>query len=374
MKNRPVIIIDETLREGMQYRGLMFSKEQRLTILDFQERLGVDICQAGYPPAHKQEAEITKALVEHAKQNNYKIRIAAMGRANLHDAAILIDTGVTDFHLHLHIKPGLPEDDLNQALNDLLPVHRFIQKKTMNANLCIVMLDIGRSDKKTLGQCVEFCSQHKIDMLSLPDTSGIMAPNQVFDTLNPLCTLSKTCKISIHCHNDMGMASANCIMGILAGGNVLEASVLGIGERNGIADLYTTAKAIEDQDFLINLKTRDLNSFKDYYQYIDAIVFEQLGDHLLNANTPFFGEAVKTHVAGTHAGGEYGMASEERYYLNSLCGRHLVTKFLHLHKIECPPDRISLLTQKIKAQSIELNRSLTPTDIKKIIVLLADSG
>lgn len=372
MKDRPIIIIDETLREGMQYRGLMFSKKQRITILDFQEHMGVDICQAGYPPAHEQEAETIKALVEHTRKNNYKIRIAAMGRANLHDAAILLDTGVSDLHLHLHIQPGLPEDDLDQSLNDLLPVHRFIQKQAKNANLCIVMLDIGRSDKNTLEQCVKFCHLHKINMLSLPDTSGILAPNQIFDILSPLCGLPGKCKLSVHCHNDMGMASANSIMGILAGGNVLEASVLGIGERNGIADLFTTAKALKDQGCLVNLKTCDLKSFQAYYQYIDDIVYEQINDHLLNANTPFFGDAVKTHVAGTHAGGEYGMASEERYYLNSLCGKHLVTKFLHLHKIPCPQDRIGPLTQEIKTQSIRLNRSLTPTDIKKIIVLLAD--
>ncbi|MFH2091895.1 MAG: hypothetical protein ABIJ31_05995 [Pseudomonadota bacterium] len=374
MTNRPVIIIDETLREGMQYRGLMFSKKQRLAILDFQEQIRVDICQAGYPPAHEQEADMVKALVEHAKKNKYNIRMAAMGRAGLHDAVILLDTGVNDFHLHLQIAPDLPEDELNRTLNNLLTVHQFIQDKAPHAKLCLIMLDMGRSDEKTLKHCDRFCSHHKIDMLSLPDTSGIMAPNQVFDTITRLFLNPGNSKISIHCHNDMGMATANSIMGIIAGGNVLEASVLGIGERNGIADLYTAARVLKDQGFLINLNTRDEATFKAYYQYIDSIVYEQLGDHLLNVNTPFFGDAVKTHVAGTHATGEYGMATEERYYLNSLCGRNMVIKFLNLHQIHCPENQLGRLTREIKTQSIELNRSLMPDDIKKIIVLLANSG
>ncbi len=99
--------MDETLREGMQYRGVMFSLKQRLNILDFQEQLGVDICQAGYPSAHAQEAKILAALVDHAQKNHYRIRMAAMGRAIKEDAAVMINTGVSEMNLHLHIPPGI---------------------------------------------------------------------------------------------------------------------------------------------------------------------------------------------------------------------------------------------------------------------------
>ncbi len=373
-QNHSITIIDETLREGMQYRGLMFSKEQRLTILDFQEQLGVDICQAGYPSAHENEAKTIRTLVDHAEKNKYATRIAAMGRATLHDASIMIETGVHDFHLHFHIQPGLDVEELERALALLLPVLQLIEEKVLQSRICLVMLDIGRSDDQTLERCIRFCNQHKIDMLSLPDTSGIMAPNQIFDTLTPLCKSSSLTRISTHCHNDLGMASANSVMGIVAGGKVLEASAMGVGERNGLADLFTTAKTLQDQGYTIHLNTSDIQIFKAYYQYIDQIVYEQLGEHLLTANTPFFGSAVKTHVAGTHAGGEYGIAKEEQYYLNSLCGRHLVKKFLNLHKINYPETLLPKLTQQIKSYSIEHNRSLTPDDIKKIIVLHADSG
>ena len=64
MENKKILIIDETLREGMQYRGVMFCLEQRMKILEFQEALGVDICQAGYPPAHVHEAAVVKTLFE----------------------------------------------------------------------------------------------------------------------------------------------------------------------------------------------------------------------------------------------------------------------------------------------------------------------
>jgi 2-isopropylmalate synthase len=372
MENKKIIIIDETLREGMQYRGLMFSPAQRLKILAFQEQLKVDICQAGYPPAHDFESDSVRTLCRHAKKNAYKIRIAAMGRANIHDAAILLDTHVNDLHFHLHIKNDVTPHKLDQILHDLLKTIDYIRKQNPGAVLSIAMLDIGKSDDHILEHCVSFLSRHHIDIVSLPDTSGMMAPNQVYEKINQLSSKTPDTKISIHCHNDMGMASANCVMGILAGGRVLEASALGIGERNGIADLYTTAKTLQEQGFDININTNDISTFKAYYQYVDSIIYEQTRDHLLTADTPVFGDAGKTHVAGTHADGGYGLATEERFFLNILCGKNLVKKYLDNHNIDCPADMLDILTMNIKSKSARLNRSLTRQDIKTIISSLPD--
>jgi len=370
MKNRKIIIIDETLREGMQYRGVVFSLEQRKAVLEFQEKLGVDICQAGYPPAHDLEAASVKALCHHAKNNRYKIHIAAMGRANLHDAAILLNTHVNDLHFHMHIKNDVTQKKLDTILQGLFKTVELIRKQNPDAAISIAMLDIGRSDDHILDQCVPFVSHLDIDILSLPDTSGMMAPNQVFGKIDQLSLKTGNTKISIHCHNDMGMASANSVMGILAGGRVLEASALGIGERNGIADLYTVAKILQNQGFDINLNTDDITTFKAYYEYIDSIIHEQTQEHLLNANTPVFGNAVKTHVAGTHAGGEYGMALEEYFYLNILCGKNLVKKYLKLQNIPYDEKKgekmLEEITLKIKAQSFTLGRRLTRDEVKAI--------
>ncbi len=364
---KKIIIIDETLREGMQYRGIMFSYEQRRKIIDFQEKLGIDICQAGYPPAHTKEAQIIKKLCLYAKEQQYKIRIGAMGMANRHDADILLGTGINDFHFHVYIKNDVTKAKLDEILQNLLKTIEYIRQQNSKAVISIAMLDIGRSDDHILEQCISFLSRHNIDILSLPDTSGMMAPNQVFEKIDKFSLKTGETKISIHCHNDMGMASANSVMGILAGGKVLEASALGIGERNGIADLYTSAKTLKDQGFSINLNTDDIDTFKAYYEYIDSIVYEQKGENLLNINTPVFGDAVKTHVAGTHADGKFGIASEEQFFLNVLCGKQLVKKYLGAHNISCSENILGDLTLKIKAKSLQLNRCLTDTDIKFII-------
>ncbi len=370
MANKKIIIIDETLREGMQYRGLMFSLEQRLKILNFQEQLGIDICQAGYPPAHAGEAAIIKKLCIHAKKQKYTIRIAAMGMATVHNAEILLGTGINDFHFHVYIKKDITRDKLDTTLHNLLNTIEYVKKHNTKAVISMAMLDIGRADDEILEKCILFLSKNKVDILSLPDTSGMMAPNQVFEKIGRFSLKTRETKISIHCHNDMGMASANSVMGIMGGGRVLEASALGIGERNGIADLYTSAKTLKNQGFDINVNTEDIDTFKAYYQYLDSIIFEQTGENLLNTNTPVFGDAVKTHVAGTHADGRFGIASEEQFFLNILCGKQLVKKYLKANKISYSKDILDELTLNIKTKSLELNRCMTDTDIKLIIEFL----
>jgi 2-isopropylmalate synthase len=367
MKNKQIIIIDETLREGMQYRGLMFSLEQRTKILDFQEALGVDVCQAGYPPAHEREAGVVQALCEYAREKGYKIRVGAMGRAHIQDAEILLGTGIRDIHFHLHISPQAGPNAVDAVLSDLLKPVGEVRKKSPGAVISVAMLDMGRSGPDVLEHCVSFLSRHGIDMISLPDTSGMMAPHEVYEKISTLSALAGTARISIHCHNDLGLASANSVMGILAGGRVLEVSALGIGERNGIADLYTTAKILRDQGIDMNLKVDDLDLFREYYGYVDALVHEQTGDHLLTFNTPVFGGGAGTHTAGTHAGGQYGLAREADFYLNVLCGRGLVQKYLACQGLSCPAEQLDELTRTVKSESIRLNRSLTLAEIQALI-------
>ncbi len=366
---KKIRIIDETIREGMQFRGLMFSFEQRFKILQFQEKLGVDICQVGYPPAHIKEADLIRQLCHTTTKKKYQIKIAAMGRATLHDVSILLDTKIDEIHLHLHIPNDISEVALPETLNQIKKTISFIKEKNPNLNISIAMLDIGKTDINLLQQCLQFLNDEtQLDIISLPDTSGIMAPNQIYDIIHSLSSILKSTQISIHCHNDLGMASANGVMGILAGGTILEASALGIGERNGISDLYTTTKVLKDQGFKMNLDVDDLKTFQAYYNYINEIVYEQTGNKLLSFNTPVFGDAMKTHVAGTHSDGRYGQAVEERFYLNMLCGKHLVKKFLMANQISFDDSNLSKITKKVKTLSFKLNRSITPKEVEQIVI------
>ncbi len=366
MKHKTITVIDETIREGMQHQGVVFTHSQRKKILDFQEVLGVDICQAGYPPAHTFESEAVKILYHHAKKQGYDIRIAGMGRAFSADTATLIKTGINDFHLHAHISPDAGERKKAKTFSAIAETVKQLKQLRRGAVVSLAMLDIGKTDPDLFCETARYLLETlKIDILSLPDTSGMMGPNLFYERIKPVAGMAESLKanISVHCHNDMGMASANSVMGVVAGATVLEASALGIGERNGLADLFTTCLTLKNQGFSLKLNTDDIETFKAYYNYISGICFDQTGRNLMTHNTPFFGDAVKTHVAGTHGNSDFGIAKEELFYLNVLCGKSLVKNYLRALNISFDPNALSAITEKIKSDSARLGRRLEPNEV-----------
>ncbi|MBF0302279.1 MAG: hypothetical protein HQK73_04510, partial [Desulfamplus sp.] len=215
-------------------------------------------------------------------------------------------------------------------------------------------------------------------------------------------TLKHVIQFSVHCHNDLGMASANTVMGVKAGASAVEVSALGIGERNGIGDMFTVLKILKKQGYNFRLNIEDIEAFKEYYYYVSDICKNQTGESLLNYNTPFFGNGVKTHVAGTHAGSEFGLfpqkdnisynecirkkdsrnsndcinkkdikkidaCKKEEYLLNVLCGKQLVKKYLDSIDIEYLPEQLHNITEQIKSKSAELGSSLTKNDVIAIV-------
>lgn len=367
MDKRKILVIDETIREGMQFQGVMFSKEQRLKILEFQEKLGIDICQAGYPPAHESELKAVRTMVDFARGKAFRIRIAAMGRANMKDAETLISSGSDDFHFHIHIKNSPPENELKKVLLSLQELIRHLKTHHPGHHVSIAVLDIGKCSPDLLGRCTDFFEAQELDILSLPDTSGLLSPTQIFKSIRHLSGRCSQTTLSVHCHNDMGMAAANSVTGIEAGAGILEASALGIGERNGISDLFTAGKMLREKGYDLSLNTDDIATFRAYYEYIDSIVYDQTGIRLLTPCTPVFGKAVETHVAGTHANGDFGCSEDETFTLNVLCGRKLVKKYLEIHHVDCPENDLHELTSKIKDQSVRLNRPMNIDDVKNIL-------
>ncbi len=364
-KNR-LCIIDETLREGMQHRGMVFSPDQAMTVLNFQERLGIDISQAGYPPAHGSEQEKLKQLSASIIKKGYSIRVAAMGRACPRDVQIIAKTGAMDFHLHAHVAKKEWKSPMDRAFPDLGATVEAIRADCPGSRISLAFLDIGRTDPGFLSRAAQYLiNELALDILSLPDTSGIMAPNQVHDAIAPIAGMARdsSTRIAVHCHNDLGMASANTVMGVVAGATVVEASVFGLGERNGLADLYTTARVLKDQGYAMKVRLEDVDTFRAYYQYIDDLCRQQTGESLLTYNTPFFGDGVKTHVAGTHGGSGFGLGGEEKIFLNVLCGRKLVAQYLDQEQIPHDPSRLTSLTRSIKTESARLHRRLEHNEI-----------
>jgi isopropylmalate/homocitrate/citramalate synthase len=371
MNDKRILVIDQTIREGMQYRGMMFSFEERKNILEFQERLGIDICQAAYPPAHVSETSHLECLHKMASDKGYRIRMAGLSRAVISDVKWMVKSGFSDYHLHSGINQGmLSRFGAEEIFRDVKDTVGFIRETTEGACINLAFADVGRTDPTFLAAFIDYAVDVlQVDIVNLPDTSRTMAPNVYHEVVRQtaLRVREKPARIAVHCHNDLGMANANTVMGVVAGATVVEACVLGIGERNGIADLYTVCGVLKDQGYDMAVKTEDRQGFASYYKYIQELCVSKTGFGPLNYNTPAFGDAVKTHVAGTHDIIDYGAVDEKKYFLNVLCGKHLVKSFLDQRGIAYDPKKISRIVGKIKDTSAVHNRPLTEAEVRAVV-------
>ena len=364
-----VTVVDETLREGMQYRGLVFSLEEKETILRYQHRLGVDICQAGYPSAHPSEKIAVARLEQITRHENLDIRVAGMGRAVPWDVSALVETGISHFHLHAHIPRTADAREKKRQMDCIRSTITDLRHQRPGCTISLAMVDLGRTPKEDLKAHGEILIKDMaLDILSLPDTSGMMAPHRFHDAVAPMAAMAQNtnCNVSVHCHNDLGMATANTVMGVMAGATVVEVSALGIGERNGMGDLFTVGRILKSEGCRLNLKTDQVDLFREYYRYVDDICRRRTGNALFTYNTPFFGDAAATHVAGTHAGTVFGVTPASNYFLNVLCGRRLVEKYLNLHGIPFTPETLGDITAAVKDESARLCRALHLEEVRTI--------
>lgn len=369
-----IIVVDQTIREGMQYRGVMFSLNERQKILEFQEALGVDVSQVAYPSAHDSERDILQRLNADAAGKGYGICVTGLGRALPGDVELMMDTGIAEVHLHMDLSDRSGPETAIGSLNELVQHARARSKKV---RIGISLLDIGKSDPHLLHEVAEkLITPVRVDTLTLPDTSGIMSPNLFYNKVRSIADLAQESgtRIGVHCHNDMGMASANTVMGAVAGATVIEATALGIGERNGLGDIFLVGKLLKDQGYDLKLRVEDIEGFRRYYEFVDKLCLEKTGSCLLRYQTPFFGESIKTHVAGTHGRTAYGAEIEETFYLNVLCGKHLVRKYLAANQIPYAEERLAAIVNGIKTKSVETGRSITRDEVTGIVAAVAPGG
>jgi 2-isopropylmalate synthase len=371
MKHSEILVCDQTIREGMQYRGIVFTYEERLKMIEFQEALGVDISQAAYPSAHESEKDALRRLKNVASNNKYRIRIAGLGRSLEEDVDQIVETGAVDIHMHSVIKSGpLNRDIFDNTIKPLENIIRYTRSKIDDPCIAVSILDIGLANPELLKKTAAFLARDMgIDLLTLPDTSGIMTPNLLYERIRVIVSSLKgsRTRIGVHCHNDMGMATANTVVGAVAGASLIEATALGIGERNGIGDIFLVGSALKKQGYPINLKTDNISTFREYYEFVDRLVREKTGSGLLNYNTPFFGDAMHTHVAGTHGAVAYGIRKGEECFLNVLCGKHLVAKFLDSNNIPFDTKQLPIIVKEIKDRSAEKGRSILKEDVLDIV-------
>jgi len=293
-------ILDSTLREGEQTPGVFFDGHIKLAIAELLDQVGVDIIEAGHPRVSPDIYNATRLISQHG----FKAIIGAHSRSLKEDVDLALECGVgflgvffcvsDDRLTHVHKK------ELHRAVDQIAEVIAYGKERKPELLIRYTPEDAVRSPFRNVMDASAAAVQAGADIISVADTTGYMipgSPRSMYDYVlrlkGELADRDLYPKIAVHCHNDRGLALANALDGYRAGAEVIDATILGLGERVGIVDLaqllYALAVDFEETD------AWDFKRLPELYQLVS-----QHSEVPIPVNFPLVGENAFTHCAGVH--------------------------------------------------------------------------
>ena len=234
MSSRYIRIFDTTLRDGEQTPGVSLTPEDKLVVARQLDRLGVDVIEAGFPITSKGEAEAVKLIAK----EGLNAEVCGLARALKQDIDAVINCGLNSVHLfiatsdiHLKYKLKMSRDD---ALAKALEALDYAKDHGLTVEFSAE--DATRTDVGFLKKFYKTLCDAGADRINVPDTVGVMTPRRMYELISELKTVVSK-PISVHCHDDFGMAVANSLAAVEAGAEQVHVTVNGLGERAGNAAL-----------------------------------------------------------------------------------------------------------------------------------------
>jgi 2-isopropylmalate synthase len=301
--NDKIIIFDTTLRDGEQVPGCQLNTIEKIEVAQALEALGVDVIEAGFPVSSpgdfKSVVEISKAITNPVicaltRAVKKDIEVAAEALQYAKRKRIHTGIGVSPFHIQFKIKTT-PEEIIKRAADAVKYARKFVDDVEFYAE------DAGRSENEYLAKVIEAVIKAGATVVNIPDTTGYCLPEEYGRKIRFLKenvpNIDKA-TISTHCHNDLGMATANTMMGILNGARQVEVTINGIGERAGNTSLEEIAMILKSHHNL-NLRT-DINT---KLIYSTSRLVSTLMSMPVQANKAIVGRNAFAHSSGIHQDG-----------------------------------------------------------------------
>jgi 2-isopropylmalate synthase len=299
-----IYIFDTTLRDGEQSPGCSMNFNEKIRMARQLERLQVDVIEAGFPVASEGDFESVKEIAKQIRT----CTIAGLSRANKRDidrawealkhaAKPRIHTFIatSDIHLKYKLKKSRAEV-LESAVNAVRHAKTYCEDVEFSCE------DASRSDVDYLCQIIEAVIAEGATVVNIPDTVGYAIPNdygRIIKTIVEKVPNIANAVVSVHCHNDLGMAVANSLTGVLNGARQIECTVNGIGERAGNASLEELAMAIRTRSEALNVHS-NINTEEIYKS--SKLLVSLTGMHI-QRNKAIVGENAFAHEAGIHQDG-----------------------------------------------------------------------
>jgi 2-isopropylmalate synthase len=303
MESEKVYVFDTTLRDGEQVPGCQLNTIEKIQVAKALDALGVDIIEAGFPISSPGDFN---SVVEISKVIRRPV-IAGLTRAVKKDIEVAADalkyaerprihTGIGTSYYHINYKLNSnPEEIISRAIDAVKYAKKFVEDVEFYAE------DAGRTENEYLARVIEAVVKAGATVVNIPDTTGYAIPYEFGEKIRFLkenVTGIHKVTISTHCHNDLGMATANTVAGVISGARQVEVTVNGIGERAGNTSLEEVALIIKSRNHL-NLYT-DIN-FKRIYK--TSRLVSTLMRMPVQANKAIVGRNAFAHSSGIHQDG-----------------------------------------------------------------------
>lgn len=298
-----LFIFDTTLRDGEQVPGCQLNTVEKIQVAKALEGLGVDVIEAGFPVSSPGDfnsvVEISKAVtwpticaLTRAVENDIKVAAEALKYAK--HGRIHTGIGTSDYHIKYKFN-STREEIIERAVSAVKYAKKFVEDVQFYAE------DAGRTDNEYLARVIEVVIKAGATVVNIPDTTGYCLPDEFGRKIRFLKeNVEGIDKVTIatHCHNDLGMATANTISGILNGARQAEVTINGIGERAGNTSLEEVAMIFKSHHDL-NIET-NINTQKIYG--ISRMV-SSLMNMPVQPNKAIVGRNAFAHSSGIHQDG-----------------------------------------------------------------------
>jgi 2-isopropylmalate synthase len=292
-KEKYIRIFDTTLRDGEQSPGVSLTIEDKIEIAHQLNKLGVDVIEAGSPMSSEGEKKVVKAIAKEGLSSE----VCALARATKGDIDMAIDCDVDLIHLFIPTSPVQMKYAVNlssnQVLSTTIEMIEYIKKHGLKCEFS--PMDATRSEMPFLKQVCKAAEKSGADMINIPDTVGIMIPRTMSKFISEINSTIDI-PISIHCHDDFGMAVANSLAAVETGASQVHCTINGLGERAGNASLEEIVMALH---MIYKMKT-GVNS---RLLYSTSRIVSTLTGLFVQANKAIVGEDAFSHESGIHTRG-----------------------------------------------------------------------
>ncbi len=363
-----VKLVDVTLRDGEQTAGVVFANEEKVYIAKMLDEVGIEQIEAGIPVMGGDEKDVIKKIVK----SNLKASIMGWNRAVIKDIEDSIDCGVDAVSISIstsdiHIKHKL-KSTRSDVLNRVSKSVEFAKKNGLY--ISVNAEDSSRSEMAYLIKFAKTAKEYGADRIRFCDTVGFLNPIDTYDRIKKIKD-NVDIDIEMHTHNDLGMATANAIAGVMAGANYVGVTVNGLGERAGNASLEEVLMAIKTTLGVDN--GYDIGKLKNLCEYVSIASGRRLSPW-----KTIVGDNIFSHESGIHADGALKnpltyeifdplkLGLERKIVIGKHSGTAAIKNKLKANGINIDDFTALRILSRVRHTSVSLKRALTEKELINI--------